>query len=183
MINREIQELADALKSAYLEIERLRGVIRERDAEDRKATIAELTDTEEEARSKTLAEQCWLAPLCLLVWVLVFGLLIHGCTAQGAECTLAWDAQAGVTDYRVWRGLECLATVTTNSATVTLPDEPCSLTVTARNAVGESAHSAPLSIVAVTMQESNDLKAWGSVKTVHREKQAMKFYRLRIQTP
>jgi hypothetical protein len=101
--------------------------------------------------------------------------------AYGGEVRLAWNAQKGVTDFRVWRGIECLATVVEPSATVTLPAEPCVLTVTARNEAGESAHSAPLDLMVVTLEQSADLKAWTSRKTWHAEKQARGFFRLKLQ--
>lgn len=98
-----------------------------------------------------------------------------------AEVKLAWDAQAGVADYRVWRGIECLATVPENAATLTLPDEACTITVTARNAAGESPHSVPLELIAITVQQSADLKAWAAVRTIHREKGSSAFYRLKLE--
>lgn len=100
--------------------------------------------------------------------------------AWGGECVLAWDSQPDATSFRVWKGIECIATVSEPQAVVTLPDEPCTVTVTARNANGESAHSAPLQLVAVRIQESSNLKAWWYVRTVHREKRATMFYRLEI---
>ena len=145
----------------------------------------EPTDNEEEERARSICEQCWLGPLCLLFWVLVIVGFIHGC-ARGGEVKIAWDANNAdqqVTDYRVWRGIECIATVQSNTATVTLPDEPVTLTLTARNVNGESAHSAPMHVVAITVQESPDLKAWGATRTIHREKKPSMFYRLKIQTP
>ena len=142
----------------------------------------EPTDQEEQTRSRSICEQCWLGPLCLAFWVIIILACIHGCV-RGAECRIAWNASTGATDYRVWRGIECLATVTDTHAVLTLPDEPVTLTVTARNSAGESAHSAPLPLVAVTVQESTDLMAWGAVRTIYREKQAIRFYRLKIETP
>lgn len=109
-------------------------------------------------------------------------LAILATTAFAGEVTVAWMAQAGVTDYRVWRGIECLAVVSQPQADVMLPDEPCVITVTARNAAGESAHSAPLEVIAVTVEESRDLKSWTSCRTIHREKKTAAFYRLKIQT-
>lgn len=102
--------------------------------------------------------------------------------AHAGEVTVAWDANpVPVTDYRVWRGIECLATVTTPQATLTLPDAPCALTVTARNGTLESAHSAPLKLIALTVQQSADLKAWASTRTIHREQADRFFYRLKLE--
>ena len=102
--------------------------------------------------------------------------------ANAGEVKLAWDAQSGVTDYRIWKGIECLATVGTNSATLTLPDAPAVITVTARNAAGESPHSEPLEIIAVTLQRSPDLKGWSDSVTKHFEKRAKDFFRVKVET-
>lgn len=101
---------------------------------------------------------------------------------HGGEVKLAWNAQADATSFRVWKGIECLATVTEPQAAVTLPDAPAVLTVTARNAAGESTHSAPLEVVALTVEESMDLKTWAAARTFYRERKAMAFYRLKLQT-
>lgn len=106
--------------------------------------------------------------------------------AHAGEVKLAWNANPGaemVTEYRVWRGIECLATVTVPQATLTLQDAPAVLTVTARNAAGESAHSAPLEIIAVTLQTSPDLSTWSDGLTRYFEKRQREFYRLGFKGP
>ena len=50
----------------------------------------EPTDDQEEDRARSLAEQCWLGPLCLLFWAIIIIGFIHGC-AKGAECSLPFD--------------------------------------------------------------------------------------------
>jgi hypothetical protein len=110
--------------------------------------------------------------------LLITGALIR--CSWGAECRITWDAQ-DAKFFRVWRGLELLAEVETNEATVTLPDDqPSVLTVTAHNDHGSSPHSAPLPVVAVRIQESSNLRTWWIVRTIHREKRQAMFYRLEI---
>lgn len=46
------------------------------------------SDDEERDRSRSLAEQCWLGPICLLFWAIVILAFIHGC-AKGAEFPMA----------------------------------------------------------------------------------------------
>lgn len=108
---------------------------------------------------------------------------VLGCARAGGV-KLAWNPNPPaeqVEEYRVWRGTECLATVSGTSATVTVPDGPCVLTVTARNTAGESSHSAALELIAVTVEESTDLKTWVPIRTIHRERKAEAFYRLRME--
>ena len=98
----------------------------------------------------------------------------------GGEVTVAWNANPdaeGVSLYRIWRGIEVLAETTETSAVVTLPDEAVTLTVSAVNGAGESIQSAPLPLVALTVQE------WLPVKTIHVEQKASAIYRLKIETP
>lgn len=109
--------------------------------------------------------------------------------ARCAEIRLAWDPnpEQDIADYRVWRGTECLATVPGTTATVTVPDaEPSTFTVTARNAAGESPHSAPLTIPApnatrLTLQVSTDLKTWTDIATHYDAKKPAAFYRLKVE--
>jgi hypothetical protein len=103
--------------------------------------------------------------------------------ACAGEVKLAWNPSEGTQPitYRVWRGIEQLAEVSETTATVTLPDEPVSLTVSAHNEFGSSPHSAPLHLVAVRVQESTNLRAWWYVKTLYQEKKPAAFYRLEIK--
>jgi hypothetical protein len=102
--------------------------------------------------------------------------------ARAGEVKLAWNPSEGTQPitYRVWRGIEQIAETSGTTATVTLPDEPVTLTVSAHNAAGSSPHSEPLHLVAVRVQESTNLRAWWYVKTLHREKKSAAFYRLEI---
>lgn len=98
------------------------------------------TDEQEEDRARSLAEQCWLGPLCLAFWVLCILACIHGCV-RGAECKLEWNPQPDATRFRVYCGIDLLAEVLSpqTSVTVTLPDAPCTVSVVAINNYGVSA--------------------------------------------
>ena len=145
----------------------------------------ELPDKDEETRARGLAEQCWLGPICLLFWTIVILSYIHGC-ARGAECAIAWNpspAAENVTKYRVYLGLDMLAEVTTPAATVNLPDAPCTISVVAVNAAGQSP-PASLRLSFLTDQESVDLRAWSNLRAYYREfLPGPRFYRTCIETP
>lgn len=102
--------------------------------------------------------------------------------ASAGQVKLAWNPSKGAQPitYRVWRGIEQIAEVSETTATVTLPDEPVTLTVSAHNVAGSSPHSEPLHLVAVRVQESTNLRAWWYVKTLYQEKKTAAFYRLEI---
>jgi hypothetical protein len=121
----------------------------------------------------------WAVIGCLAFWFCAVMFILFCCRAQGGEVTISWDAQPA-TEFRVWKGIDCLATVTANTATLPLPDSACVLTVTARHAGGESQHSEPLHLVAVRIQESTNLRAWWYAKTIHRERLDQAFYRIEI---
>lgn len=121
------------------------------------------------------------------VLVMVAAILaVSMCSAHGAECRVSWNPQADATSFRVWRGIELLATVATNQATVTVPDDqPSTLTVTAVNAAGESAQSEPLYLPApdatlLTIERSTDLQTWAPIAELYDAKAPKVFYRLRI---
>jgi len=117
-----------------------------------------------------------------LSWLTFWWLVIAAFTSAGT-CRVAWNASPtseNVTGYRVWRGIEVLAEVSGTSATITLPDAPSTLTVTAVNAFGESTHSAPLELVTLIVQDSADLREWQPVQTIHVEKHATRFYRIQL---
>jgi len=120
------------------------------------------TNQDEETRCKGIAEQCWLGPICLLFWVIAIMCFIHGC-ARGAECKLAWDAPPAaemVTSWKIYRGIELLATTNTASATVDLPTHQRStLTVIAVNAGGTSKPTT-ITVVPFVPQYSEDLRNW-----------------------
>lgn len=140
---------------------------------------------ERDSRDWSLGEQYWLGPLCLLIWVVGILLMIHGCSF-GAECKLAWDAAPAseqVTSYKVYVGIDCVATTNTNSATVNLPDQPCTVGVVACNASGQST-PALINLSYIVDQETVDLKAWSTMRGYYAEfLPGKRFYRTKIQTP
>jgi hypothetical protein len=80
-----------------------------------------------------------------------------------AGMTLAWKAQGPTIFFRVWRGLDLLATTEpgVNRAKLELPvDQLSTLTVTAHNETQSSVHSQPLVAMPVTPQWSQDLSSW-----------------------
>jgi hypothetical protein len=88
-------------------------------------------------------------------------MLVSRCSAHGAECRVAWDAQSDATAWRVWRGIELLATTATNEATLDLPtDRLSTITVTAHRDNLASPHSAPMTVQPITPQWSSDLRVW-----------------------
>jgi len=81
--------------------------------------------------------------------------------ACAEPCRVAWDPTLGATSYAVFRGIDQLAEVSTNEASIDLPtDQLSSLVVIARNASGSSAPSAPLTVQPVAIQTSGDLLTW-----------------------
>lgn len=143
------------------------------------------TDRDEETRARSLFEQYWLGPLCLVLWVFAIVAVFYGCSAKGAECVISWDdppAEQNVTKWRVFVGLEVVE-VTTPQATIILPDAPCTVAVVAVSNTGQS-EPATLNLSYVTDQESVDMRAWATMRGYHREfLPGRRFYRTIIQTP
>jgi len=146
------------------------------------------TDKQEEDRARSLTEQCWLGPLCLVFWSIVIVAVFYGCSAKGGEVTLAWDANQPteqVTGYRLYLGLDLLAEVAApaTQATVTLPDGPCEVSIVAVNAAGTSP-PASLKVAYIVDQDTVDLRAWRTLRGYYREfLPGTRFYRTRIETP
>lgn len=103
--------------------------------------------------------------------------------ADAAPCGIRWNPnlpEDNVTHYRVWRGIDCLATVETNRAVVDLPtDQLSTLTVTATNESGESEHSDPITAIPVTPQHSEDLTHWTDRKPFFVEQKPSQFFRFK----
>lgn len=117
------------------------------------------------------------AVIAVIAWMLVK-------RASGAECRIAWDASPGATEYRVWRGIDLMASVALTSASVDLPvDQLSAITVTAGNESGESAHSEPLTVLPVTPQSTTNLSEWDSHRPFFITAKPSAFFRLAYPTP
>jgi hypothetical protein len=84
-------------------------------------------------------------------------------SAAAAVCGLKWNPnpEPEVTGYRVWCGIDCIASVTEPRASLDLPtDRLSTLTVTAVSATGESEHSDPLTVRPITPESAEVLKPW-----------------------
>jgi hypothetical protein len=103
----------------------------------------------------------------------------------GAECRIAWDAQTDATSWKVWRGLDLLATTETNEATLDLPaDRLSTITVTAHRDNLASPHSAPMTVQPITPQWSPDLRVWiVTKKTFFIELRPKAFFRFAYPLP
>jgi chitinase len=78
-------------------------------------------------------------------------------TATASSITLTWPAATGATGYRVYEGTTLRTTVTGTTATITGlgPCETHTFTVSAYNATGESARSAPVSATTSGCQQAD----------------------------
>lgn len=115
-----------------------------------------------------------LAPILAL-------LLALAACGQARVVKLVWDtppAAEQVTHWRVWRGIDLLATVASPSAVLDLDDRAAVISVTACNLAGESARASIALPALVWIQHSTDLQTWTNVVQVpHSPKQ---FIRLEI---
>jgi hypothetical protein len=101
-----------------------------------------------------------------------------------AACILSWNPQPDATGFRVWRGLDCIATVETNRATVQLQtDQLSTLTVTATNEMGESEHSDPITAIPITPQTSENLTDWKPQKPFFIQAKPSLFFRFSYPSP
>ena len=99
-------------------------------------------------------------------------------------CILIWNPQTDATGFRIWRGIELVATVETNRATVTLPtDQLSTLTVTATNGTDESEHSDPITVIPITPQTSENLTEWKPQRAFFIERKASLFFRFSYPSP
>lgn len=134
-------------------------------------------------RERAIVEQCWLGIGFMLFWAVLIMGLFKACT-HGGEVRVFWDAPPAaqkVTSWRIYRGIELLATVTEPRAVLTVPDETVSLTLTAINSTGESDHTPPLTLFPITIQASTDLKTWTPLRVIHRSRRPQEFFRLKIE--
>ena len=105
-------------------------------------------------------------------------------TAHAREVAIAWDAAPAseqVVGWRVWKGIELIAASNVPSAALSIGNEETTITVTAINSVGESAHSEPLVIPPpmIWIQKSTDLVNWQNVIQIPHV-QPSQFIRLEI---
>ena len=114
----------------------------------------------------------------------IFPFLLAASPLYAAPAALHWDVTPAATSYRVYRGIDVIAEVTTNAATVDLPvDVETTLTVTAVNAYGESDHSDPLVILPVTPESTVDLIAWKRHTPFFVKKESRGFFQFRYPKP
>lgn len=77
-----------------------------------------------------------------------------------ALLSIGWDAAPDATSWKVFRGIELLATVTTPAATVACPrDQLSTFSVISINSTGSSA-PASITVIPFTPKHSEDLKVW-----------------------
>lgn len=126
--------------------------------------------------------------LAFLAAIVLIGIIlwIAFSRAHGAECSLTWDppppAQQ-VTSWKIYRGIELLQTVTSNSATLDLPDNQTStLAVVAVNSVGSSL-PATITVTPAIPMDSSDLADWQIRKAFFfEEKNGRHFFRFHLPT-
>ena len=118
-------------------------------------------------RKAALAEQWWAGLIALAVLAVGVLLIAYIASPAGAApVPIAWDADANASAWRVWRGIDLLAETNQASATIDLPaDQLSTITVTAHNDSGSSAHSEPLVLLPVTPRHSYDLAKWRPKQT------------------
>lgn len=107
-------------------------------------------------------------------------LTLTSCLATAFPAKLRWNPnpEPDILHYRVWCGIELVATVTEPRAAIELPaDRLSTLTVTAVNAQGESEHSDPLTVRPITAEDSEDLITWQVKRTFFVPLTAKRFFR------
>ena len=120
----------------------------------------------------------------LLTIALLLALLLALPMLPAVPCGVKWDSQPDAAVFPVWRGIELLATTTTNHAVVDLPaDQISTLFVTATNAAGESEPSDPLTVLPVTAQSSPDLSVWKNHPVFFTERSPRHFFRFSHPLP
>ena len=116
--------------------------------------------------------------------LLVILLLCH--FAHSREVLVSWDAAPSeemVVGWRVWKGTTLIHASNTPAVILTLTNEETTITITSINAVGESPHSAPLTIPLpdAIIQRSKDLTLWTTLMTIPARNHLL--LRVRITSP
>lgn len=127
--------------------------------------------------------------MLLLLLAITFGMIALS-RVFGGEVRLIWLPNNGpVTGYRIYRGIDLIATVADPAVVdgrittkITLPDEPVTLGLVAYNSGGQS-DAALLHLIPVTIETSPDLQNWTATRTIHRVRQSDEFFRLKIEKP
>ena len=113
----------------------------------------------------------------------LLAILLLTASAQAGTMTLAWDTNPAAR-FEVYRGIEKLATVTTNEAVITIPDNELStLHVIAYSATEESATSEPFTVQPFRVRHSSDLTNWTYERTLYHEAAPSKFYQVEYLKP
>lgn len=126
----------------------------------------------------------WQGPVVTLVFVFILILFCEKCHAR--EVRVSWDnppAEEQVVGWRVWKGTTLIHASNTPTAILTLTNEETTITLTSINAVGESPHSAPLTIPLpdAIIQRSKDLTLWTTLMTIPARNHLL--LRVRITSP
>ena len=103
-------------------------------------------------------------------------------SAHAGTMTLAWDANPAAR-FEVYRGIEKLATVTTNEAVVTLPDNELSTLHVIAYLGDASATSEPFTVQPFRVRHSSDLTTWTTERTLYHEAASSKFYQVEFIKP
>lgn len=108
--------------------------------------------------------------------------------ASARPVKLAWNPNPeseNVTAYRLYRGIDLVATATGTTVTADLNSGDV-VHVRAVNSVGESGPSNTVTIPAgtkLTIQSSTNLSDWTDIHTMEVSKKDKEFFRIKIETP
>ena len=147
-----------------------------------------LKELEEWTGHRPAGEQWWGGFLALIVLAGVIMAVFFGCSAKGASCNLAWNANAPdeqVVKYRITLGIAVLAETGHLEAVVILPDAPCQIAIQAINIYGLISEPASLKLSYVDIiDQGESLLSFRILPGRHVEFwPGRRFYKGRIQTP
>lgn len=137
-------------------------------------------------RRTPMVEQWWGGLIATFLMAASIMAVFWGCAASGGELTLVWDmppAEEHVTLWRVFKGIDEVATTSVPKVTLQAPDDAASVfSVRPQNASGIGP-PASITVIPLVIQGSHDLKAWADMKVIYDELQQRKFFRIKIITP